>query len=211
MSSQERPTQSRGKIAAIAAVIGIPVVAYLAFGVFGVHTLFIDDTVDEAGPIFASAAEPVAETADQDDAVAPDSEDDASVDAEVLPEQDITPTSAPASEIVLLSEGSFIAKAHPTSGTSSILNDGSTQRFLRFEDFETDNGPDLFVYLTSADASAGDDAFAQDGEFINLGQLRGNIGDQNYEIPADVDLDIYDTVVIWCRRFSVSFGAADLA
>ncbi|MCB1018203.1 MAG: DM13 domain-containing protein, partial [Acidimicrobiales bacterium] len=73
----------------------------------------------------------------------------------------------------------------------------------------TDNGPDLNVYLSTAPADADEGAF--DDDFVDLGDLQGNIGDQNYEVPADVDLDRYQTVVIWCVRFGVAFGAATLA
>ncbi|MDG1188355.1 MAG: DM13 domain-containing protein [Ilumatobacter sp.] len=78
---------------------------------------------------------------------------------------------------------------------------------LRFEDFETDNGPDLFAYLKPADAAV----FGFDGEFVDLGCLKGNVGEQNYEIPVDVNLSDFATVVAWCKRFSVAFTAADLA
>jgi hypothetical protein len=64
------------------------------------------------------------------------------------------------------------------------------------------------VYLSAAGADA--DAGAFDDDFIDLGDLKGNIGPQNYEIPADVDLERYSTVVIWCVRFGVAFGAADI-
>jgi hypothetical protein len=85
-----------------------------------------------------------------------------------------------------------------------IRTDG-TQTFLRFEGFETDNGPDLNVYLISG--APGDDP----GEnYVDLGDLKGNIGDQNYEIPAGVDLSQYRSVVIWCVRFGVGFGGAEL-
>ena len=86
-----------------------------------------------------------------------------------------------------------------------MLNDGTDQRFLRFENFSTDNGPDLRVYLTVSDANGDSGAF--DDDFVDLGVLKGNIGDQNYEIPTDVDLSVYDTVVVWCVRFSTPFTA----
>jgi len=104
--------------------------------------------------------------------------------------------------------GSFIDRSHPTEGSALVLGDGSGQRFLRFEDFRTDNGPDLNVYLSAAppDASAGE----FDNDFVDLGDLKGNVGSQNYEIPAGLDLDHYSTVAIWCVRFSVVFGVAEL-
>jgi hypothetical protein len=95
------------------------------------------------------------------------------------------------------------------TGTASAYQLEDGQRLLRLEDFASTNGPDLFVYLAVAGASE-DDA-ALDADFVDLGVLSGNIGNQNYVIPADVDLDRYDSVVIWCRRFTTSFGVADLA
>ena len=114
-----------------------------------------------------------------------------------------------APEIVTLVSGEFISRSHETSGRALVLNDGSEQRFLRFEDFRTDNGPDVNVWLSSAppDASARD--FLDD--WVDLGDIKGNVGAQNYEIPPSVDLDRYSTVLIWCVRFSVAFGAAGLA
>ena len=110
--------------------------------------------------------------------------------------------------IIVEAAGSFIDRSHPTEGSARVLGDGSGQRFLRFEDFRTDNGPDLNVYLSAAppDAPAGD----FDDDFVDLGDLKGNIGSQNYEIPAGLDLGHYSTVAIWCARFGVVFGAAEL-
>ena len=65
------------------------------------------------------------------------------------------------------------------------------------------DGPDLVVYLTKQPA----DAQAVGDDYLDLGVLKGNVGNQNYEVPAGVDLSEYDSVVIWCRRFAVSFGA----
>ena len=82
------------------------------------------------------------------------------------------------------------------------------QHILRLEGFETSNGPALFVYLSQNPADGEDGAF--DDDYFDLGELKGNIGDQNYPIPAEVDPLGYTSVVVWCDRFSVSFGAADL-
>jgi hypothetical protein len=90
---------------------------------------------------------------------------------------------------------------HNSEGQVKVIKliDGSN--FLRLEDFRSTNGPDLYVYL-SADKSNSD--------FVNLGRLKGNIGDQNYKIPEGTDLSKYDTVLIWCQAFSVLFGSAEL-
>jgi len=203
------------KIIAPVTVVALVGVAYLAFGVFGVHTLFIDDKVDEDGPVFASgAAAPtetlpeVAETAPPT-TVAPTATDvPTATDAPVVTEAPAT-TVAPEPQIVTLAEGSFIPRGrYSGEGQAIVLNDGSEQRFLRFENFSTDNGPDLRVYLSASDANGDSGAF--DDDFVDLGVLKGNIGDQNYEIPVGVDLSVYDTVVVWCVRFSTPFTAADL-
>jgi len=204
------------KILVPVTLVALAGVAYLAFGVFGVHTLFIDDKVDEDGPVFASgAAAPtetlpeVAETAPPT-TVAPTATDvPAATDAPVVTEAPTT-TVAPEPQVVTLAEGSFIPRGrYSGEGQAIVLNDGSEQRFLRFENFSTDNGPDLRVYLSASDANGDSGAF--DDDFVDLGVLKGNIGDQNYEIPVGVDLSVYDTVVVWCVRFSSPFTAADLA
>jgi len=203
------------KILAPVTVVVLAGVAYLAFGVFGVHTLFIDDKVDEDGPVFASGVaaptETLPEVADTvpPTTVAPTAtEAPAAADAPVVTEAPTT-TVAPEPQIVTLAEGDFIPRGrYSGQGDAIVLNDGSEQRFLRFENFSTDNGPDLRVYLSASDANADGGTF--DDDFIDLGVLKGNIGDQNYEIPVGVDLAVYDTVVVWCVRFSTPFTAADL-
>lgn len=194
-------------------VIGVVVVAVLAFGVFGVQTLFLDDEVSEDVPVFtAQSASGLPSDDMTEDEI--DEMNDFMAENETQAEVEVEeamPDEMPEPEIVELVEGSFIARSHPGVGRAVVLNDGSTQRFLRFEeDFATDNGPDLNVYL-SAGVTADGDAGMFDDDFVDLGDLKGNIGSQNYEIPSDVDLDLYDTVVIWCVRFGVAFAAADLA
>lgn len=104
----------------------------------------------------------------------------------------------------IVSQGTFRSLDHETSGRAIIqeLSDGS--RVLRFEGLRTSNGPDLRVYLSAE----GDRSVATD--FVDLGKLKGNIGDQNYMVPAGVELSRYTNAVIWCRRFSVGFGVAAL-
>jgi len=89
---------------------------------------------------------------------------------------------------------------HKTSGEARILTINE-KRYLSLENFKTTNGPDLYVYLSTDKEST---------EFINLGKLKGNIGNQNYEIPENADVTKYNRVVIWCRAFSVLFGSAEL-
>lgn len=90
---------------------------------------------------------------------------------------------------------------HNAEGLAKVIPIDDASVILRLEDFKATNGPDLYVYL-STDNSASD--------FVNLGRLRGNIGNQNYDIPEGTDLSRYDTVLIWCKAFSVLFGSAEL-
>jgi hypothetical protein len=124
------------------------------------------------------------------------------------------PVEAPAAGTVAepeaLRAGAFHGVAHATEGTATLYRLAEGQVTLRLTDFETSDGPDLRLYLVAA-PDVNDDATVESAGFIDLGALKGNIGDQNYALPADVDLDRYRTVTIWCRRFSVNFGSAPLA
>lgn len=108
-----------------------------------------------------------------------------------------------------LSSGRFHSNAHQTSGLATVYRLPDGRRVLRLTQFATSNGPDVRVYLVAAGDVQGEAAAKQAG-FVDLGALKGNIGDQNYTIPLDLDLSKYRSVSIWCRRFSVNFGAAPL-
>jgi hypothetical protein len=105
--------------------------------------------------------------------------------------------------------GRFYSILHPTEGTATIYQTGDGTRVLRFTSFSTSNGPDVHVYMVAAD-DAKDAATVQKAGFVDLGVIKGNIGDQNYTLGSDLDLAKYRAVSIWCKRFSVNFGAAAL-
>lgn len=105
--------------------------------------------------------------------------------------------------------GRFYSILHPTKGTATIFQMGDGTRVLRLTSFRTSNGPDVHVYMVAAE-DAKDVATVQRAGFIDLGVIKGNIGDQNYVLGGDVDLGKYRAVSIWCKRFSVNFGAAAL-
>lgn len=96
--------------------------------------------------------------------------------------------------------GELIESAHSVSGFVRVY-DTKGMKTLRFEDLDTINGPDLFIYLAT-------DTTAED--FVNLGEVKATKGNVNYEIPPNVDLEKYDTVLIWCRAFRVLFSYAEL-
>ena len=282
-------------LTALVVAAGIGILAWLAFGYFGIQAAFIDNVVEEDGPVFdvvatdagaaapaevpttppvqsadaeagtvvgddepaaptdggpdpaaaaaIAAAEAEAEAADDTpadseadaaDATASDTAADvdtavdatasdvdtatdtaADVDtaaeptatAEPTPVPTATPipepTATPEPEVGVvrtIAAGGFSSlNGYTVNGEALVLNNGTEQRFLQLQNFASDNGPDLKVYLRAAS-----------GEFISLGDLRGNIGDQSYEIPVEVDLGVFTNVEIWCERFSAGFGVATL-
>jgi hypothetical protein len=121
---------------------------------------------------------------------------------------DTVDEAAPSAAATPLATGRFKALEHATSGSATVLGVDAAGRTLRFSDFETSNGPDLRVYLSTAPADADWKAF--DDDFVELGPLKGNVGDQNYDIPPGTDLSRFRTAVVWCKRFAVPFAAADL-
>jgi hypothetical protein len=121
------------------------------------------------------------------------------------------PSPKPAAPNVLAA-GSFISHEHGTTGDVRILELADGTRVLRLTGLDTSNGPDLKVWLTDAPVIDGTDGWFvfDDGAYVDLGSLKGNRGNQNYAIPAGVDLSEFGSVAIWCDRFNVSFGAAEL-
>ena len=111
---------------------------------------------------------------------------------------------------MVVTKGGFTGLAHETKGSATIYQLPDGKRTLRLTEFETSNGPDVHVYLTAADVEKGNDSIEEAG-FIDLGSMKGNKGDQNYDIPAAADLNKYKNVTIWCARFGVNFGQAALA
>src|ERR1700735_2032694 len=108
-----------------------------------------------------------------------------------------------------LVSGEFYSILHPTAGTATIYRMGDGSRVLRFTNFTTSNGPDVHVYMVAAD-DAKDAATVERTGFIDLGVIKGNVGDQNYALSGDLDLTKYRAVSVWCKRFNVNFGAAAL-
>jgi len=111
-----------------------------------------------------------------------------------------------------LASGTLISHEHRTTGTVRVLRTADGSLVLRLENLDTSSGPDVHVWLTDAPVEAGKagwDVF-DDGKHLDAGKLKGNKGNQNYPLPADLDLATYTSVSIWCDRFDVSFGAAKL-
>jgi hypothetical protein len=155
--------------------------------------LWVDETVHEGLPATAPTAAPPSH--------APSAGASAGASATPSPSGPTT-----------LAAGTFISHEHATSGTAKLLRLADGTHTLRLEGLDTSNGPDLHVWLTDAPVKEGKAGWGvfDDGKYVSLGKLKGNKGDQNYVLPADVDLPAYTSVSIWCDRFDVSFGAAEL-
>lgn len=174
-------------VVAVAAAV-VAVVGFVLFW-FQPHKLFIDERVEEAIP--TAVPEPSIETGSNPEPAAG------------------SPTSAPGpAEPVELARGEFVSLDHGTTGVARVLELADGRRIVRLEGLDTSNGPDLYVYLTTNPAGGEEAAF--DDDVVNLGRLKGNQGDQNYDLPPGTDLTRFATVVIWCDRFDSAFGAADL-
>lgn len=106
----------------------------------------------------------------------------------------------------LLASGGFEGVAHSARGTARVIRTPG-QRVLTLTGFEVSNGPDLRVYVVEGPARSEGEV----DEFTDLGSLKGNKGNQQYELPQEVDLGRPHTVVIWCRAFSVNFARAPLS
>jgi hypothetical protein len=189
-------------------------VALVAFVLvwFQPQKLFIDERVEEPIPTVTQPPPTTAPNPTPPPSTAPATAGAATGGAAEVAVASTAPapptTVPPPAEPVELVRGEFLSRDHGTSGVARVLELADGQRIVRLEGLDTDNGPDLYLYLTT-NAAAGDEG-AFDDDFVNLGRLKGNQGDQNYELPADTDLTRHATVVIWCDRFNSAFGAADL-
>jgi hypothetical protein len=109
-----------------------------------------------------------------------------------------------------IASGTFHDGSHETRGKASIYRYADGRRVLRLTGFHTSNGPDVQVLLVAAMDAKDNESVTKAG-YVHVGALKGNIGDQNYELPSNVDLAKHQAVTIWCRRFGVNFGTAPLA
>ncbi|VAW42768.1 hypothetical protein MNBD_CHLOROFLEXI01-3378 [hydrothermal vent metagenome] len=209
-------------------VVGlIGLVAVGAAGWYLVSPLFIDNAVDEAFPfelpdretldgmsdaeMKALEAEFVAAVPDKSTVAAMPPEEAAAVEALVQEAAAVMTDTEMAEEIpvaadewIIAAQGNFVGadNFHQGSGTATIYQQGE-QQVLRLEDFNVTNGPELHVVLSTSRDDIGQD-------YIDLGVLKGNVGNQNYDIPADIDLSQYQSVVIYCVPFQVVFATATL-
>jgi hypothetical protein len=221
-------------LGAVVLIVGLAVVWYLA------SPLFINRTVDEAFPVAVPPVEELAEMSEEElvelesdfmDALPPADDIAAMPDEErqeleeevmriatVMPTKEMDepmPTSIPEptatviQEPILITQGDFYGADdfHQGRGDAFIYQNSDGSYFLRFENFEVTNGPQLHVILGREPNPFNHDTL---GDYLDLGPLKGNIGDQNYVIPAGTDLETYGSVVIYCVPFRAIFAIAPI-
>jgi hypothetical protein len=176
-------------LAALALAIGVPLVWYLG------SPLFLSRSIDEPPPVVAAApsADPVPTAA-----ASP-------VDEPEAPTAGASASTPPTPPVLVERSGTFSGADdfHFGEGTARLIETAPGSFTVRLEDFAVRNGPDLFVYLSPIEDGYADGA-------IELGRLKADRGNQNYDVPAGADLGRVRSVVIWCKQFAVDFAAAPL-
>lgn len=182
--------------------VGIVAAGLLTAGLawFQPWKLWVDHRVDDRLPAVALAP------------VTPSAAAGSTPPASTIARPSAVPSATKAAGPVLLSRGQLISHEHPTHGTVSVIKQPDGKRVLAIAHLDTSNGPDLHLWLTDAQVVQGSSGYHvfDDGEHVSLGALKGNVGNQVYSIPNGLDLTRLTSVTIWCDRFDVSFGAAQL-
>lgn len=189
-------------------IISVVVIVGIAFGIYTISPLFINTAIDEPLPIQSIDFETFMELSEEDRMKV--GENMTQEEKDNIMETFARNNISVKEEMVSLTNknntliGNLMDAGdgfHMASGKVKILqtSDGPV---LRFENLDVTNGPDLYVYLAT-------DTNAED--YVSLGRLKGNLGNQNYPIPIDTNLDKYNTVLIWCQAFSTLFGSSHLS
>ena len=201
-------------------IIVIIVILILGAGWYFVSPLFIEKSVDESFPALDHLPSPD-ELAQMPQAELDMIQDQVMDMAANMPDNEMTDPMPQTTEVeninnneevagpVKLASGFFQGadNFHKGSGLATIFELANGERVLRFEDFSVTNGPDLRVYLT-AHPQPTSHADVTSGSYIEIAKLKGNKGNQNYELPADLDLSQYQSVLIYCKPFRVPFATA---
>lgn len=161
---------------------------WLLFGYFGIHALFTNTVVNDPTPVAGEV---------------PGLNDIASS----TPGEPLSISTT--TQAALTGDFTQGDSTYHIKGTVKIITQNKT-RILILSDFDVTNGPDLFIYFVAASSTQNTEVKERtaQGRFVQIAALKGNRGNQTYELPADLDLSEYPVISIWCRRFSRNFGAA---
>ena len=196
-------------------ILSVALIALLPFVIWALAPLFYNRQVNEAFPAAAPIPTAMAESGAMAKPTAM-AESGAMAKPTAMAESgamaEPTAMADHMSEPMALLQGDLVSGStpgHHTSGTATIYQLENKSQVLRLQDFSTTNGPDLFVVL-SANTNPDADGIGAEGSYLQLAALKGNKGNQNYDVPAATDGKSYKSVVIWCRTFNVVFGYATL-
>jgi len=170
--------------------------------------LFIDNVVEEEFPFDIPSAEELAQMPEEELKEMEAEVLEAAADMPDKVMEEVMPDSADAPTVVVQGQFQDADSFHQGSGQATVYTLPEGGQVLRFEDFTVTNGPDLHVILSKHPAPTNSSDLGED--HIDLGSLKGNVGSQNYEIPADIDISEYSSVVIYCQPFHVVFSTATL-
>ena len=196
------------------ALVVAAVVVVAGFLAFRPDKLFADDPVDEglaeafAPPTTSKTQTTIAEGTMVEPAIATKPVAGTTVTTPVASSPSISTTTAPTTTAVAepraISTGALFGIDHSAGGTATIYEQEGSYVLRLEEDTDIQNGPDLYVWLTA------DSNWNDPGLYLDLGKLKGNVGGQNYPLPAGFDPEVHRNVLIWCLRFAVPFAAAEL-
>ena len=180
------------------------VVVVGGFLLFRPDKLFADDPVDEALQDAFTAAPTSAGDASAEVIPVPTSPPVSVSPSTTVATTPIATTSTAAAEPMAVATGSLFGIDHAAEGTATIYEQSGAYVLRLEDDTDIQNGPDLYVWLTT------DTDWDEPDLYLDLGKLKGNVGGQNYELPPEFDPAVHRNVLIWCLRFAVPFAAAEL-
>jgi len=199
-------------------LVGIIILAIIVGGVsvYAVSPYFTESTIDEAIPTGAIIQSEIKDrdtiAVNQDETMMEEETmkgetmmEEETMKGETMMEEETMKGETMMEEVLMSYAGTFVGVGdgiHDAQGDVLTITLEDNSNILRLQDFKSTNGPDLYVYLSTDDNAS---------EFINLGELKANNGNQNYDIPEDADLSKYNKVLIWCKAFGVLFGSAELS
>jgi hypothetical protein len=188
--------------------IAIAVIIVGAVSTYALSPYFTESTIDESAPTSATIQSKIEDknniATKEDDTMMEETMMEETMMEETMMEETMMEETM-MEEIPMTYAGSFVGVGdgvHDAQGNAYTIPVEGKSNVLRLENFKSTNGPDLYVYLST-------DKMASD--YVSLGKLKANNGNQNYEIPNDVDLSKYNNVLIWCKTFGVLFGNAELS
>ncbi len=187
---------------------GLAVALYLAFAVFGVQAAFVDREVNESFSSSTTTTEATtSETTEKTSGTkSAETTNTASTNADG---EDAGGAVSESNGPIKVLEGAFHNAEYEGTGDATVYRLANGSYVLRLENLNVKNGPDLFVYAVAAE-DAVDSATVEEAGFVSAGELKGNQGNQTYELPAEFDPEVHRAISIWCQRFSGNFATAPL-